>query len=439
MTLETLERQLDDKVTQATAMLDAQCRKAETENRARTEDEITELEAILTDARGIKAKVTRLKGDDALRGELAKLAGSGMTPAAAALPKPRLSLGQQFVQAEAYEFFRKGLHRTSSAWRSPSMELYATTLTEGAGSGGGLITPQYVPGIQPLPSIRLTVADLMAPGTTTSPLVNYMQETAVTNAAAAVAEGAVKPESALVFAQVSEPVRKIATWLPVSEEMLEDVAQIASYINSRLTQFVQIEEEDQLLNGDGIAPNIKGILARTGLAPTVPVGVAPDTAADAIFRQMMAIFTTSLLQPDGVVINPANWADIVLHKNAQGMYYTAGPFAPPAAPTIWGVPVAVTPSIVKGTGLVGAFKLGAQVFRLGGIRVEASNSHQDYFVKNLVAIRAEERAALAVYRPGAFGTVTVLPGTLELGLSRADEREKAKREQSDRERDSGKK
>jgi hypothetical protein len=83
--------------------------------------------------------------------------------------------------------------------------------------------------------------------------------------------------------------------------------------------------------------------------------------------------------------------------------------------------VAVTPAIVANTALVGAFKTAAQVFRKGGIRVEASNSHQDYFIKNLVAIRAEERLALAVYRPQAIGKVTGLtgqagvPGVMERG------------------------
>jgi HK97 family phage major capsid protein len=75
---------------------------------------------------------------------------------------------------------------------------------------------------------------------------------------------------------------------------------------------------------------------------------------------------------------------------------------------LWGLPVAVTPAMTAGTALVGAYASAAQVFRKGGIRVEASNSHQDFFIKNLVAIRAEERLALAVYRPGAFGEVTGL-------------------------------
>jgi HK97 family phage major capsid protein len=75
---------------------------------------------------------------------------------------------------------------------------------------------------------------------------------------------------------------------------------------------------------------------------------------------------------------------------------------------LWGLPVDVTPSIAAGVGLTGAFASQAQVFSSGGLRVEASNSHQDFFIKNLVAIRAEERLALCVYRPGAFGTATGL-------------------------------
>jgi HK97 family phage major capsid protein len=210
----------------------------------------------------------------------------------------------------------------------------------------------------------------------------------------------------MTFEAVVEPVRKIAHWLPVTEEMLEDDAQISSYIDARLSLGVQIEEEDQLLNGTIVPPDIIGLMNRTGLAADVVTGVAPDNAIDAIFRQMMAIFTTSFLQPDGIVLNPADWAQIVMTKNSQGNYLALSPFGPVQTPVLWGLPVVVTPSMIVNTALVGAYKTASQVFRRGGIRVEASNSHQDYFIKNLVAIRAEERLALAVYRPGAFGKVT---------------------------------
>ena len=136
------------------------------------------------------------------------------------------------------------------------------------------------------------------------------------------------------------------------------------------------------------------------------VGVAPATVADAIFAQMMALAWSSFLMPDGIVMNPADWAQVATLKTSTGEYLGGGPFTSAQTPTLWGLPVAVTPVMVMNTALVGAFKTGAQIFRRGGLRVEASNSHQDFFIKNLVAIRAEERLALAVYRPSAFGTVT---------------------------------
>jgi hypothetical protein len=102
-------------------------------------------------------------------------------------------------------------------------------------------------------------------GTTNSATVRYLLETTNTNAAAATDEGAAKPESAITFTQVDEPVRKVATFLPVSDEMLEDMAQIRSYLDNRLRLFVQQAEEAQLLSGSGTAPNIRGLLNRTGI------------------------------------------------------------------------------------------------------------------------------------------------------------------------------
>ena len=122
----------------------------------------------------------------------------------------------------------------------------------------------------------------------------------------------------------------------------------------------------------------------------------------------MKVFNASFVMPDGHVINPANWQTIQLAKDANGQYYGMGPFAGVQPPTLWGLPVAVTPSIVANTSLTGGFKSSAQIFDHGGLRVDVSNSHSDFFIKNLVAIRAEERLALAVYRPLAFGTATGL-------------------------------
>jgi len=123
---------------------------------------------------------------------------------------------------------------------------------------------------------------------------------------------------------------------------------------------------------------------------------------------MAAIQVATNLQPDGIVMNPANWKTIQLTKDSNGQYYGAGPFATPQRPTLWGVRVALTSAITANTALVGCFRTAAQIFRKGGLRVEASNSHANFFVENKMAIRAEERLTLAVYRASAFGTVTNL-------------------------------
>src|SRR5687768_3714994 len=82
------------------------------------------------------------------------------------------------------------------------------------------ILPDPQPGMVPLLFKRLVVADLIAPGTTDGNLIQFMKEKTFTNAAAAVAQAGVKPAA-------TSPVQKIAHWIPVSEEMLEDDAQKA--------------------------------------------------------------------------------------------------------------------------------------------------------------------------------------------------------------------
>lgn len=380
--------------------------------RLMTDDEKAAIQAHVNEGNTLKARIERAKGDASMATAIEQLT-AGMQKAAAPVdPRvrdaARKSLGQQWVESEAYKFAQVKAREKATNWTSPmSAEMFATTLDETSGSGGQLIVTDYRPGVLPLLFKRLVIADLLASGTTESNSITYMRETTFTNAAAAVAEGAPKPESTLIFDQVSDLVRKIAHWLPITDEMLEDVAQARSYIDARLRLGLDITEEDQLLNGSGTAPNVQGLLNRSGLT-TATVRSGSVTNAEAIFTAMMATFNGSFVMPTGTVMNPANWQTTQLSKDGEGRYYGSGPFAGPQAPTLWGLPVVVTPSIVANTGFTGAFNSAAQVFRKGGVRVEASNSHSDFFVRNLTAIRAEERLALAVYRPAAFSKITSL-------------------------------
>lgn len=324
------------------------------------------------------------------------------------------SLGEQFVESDGYKgLVSRGL---TGKWSSGDVSLNpsAANFFEGTGAspgvGGALVPEDRRPGALPILFERLTVADLLAAGQTTSNLVRYVEETVADNSAVGtVAEGAEKPEVALELDLVDEPVRKIAAFLPVSDEMLEDAAQIRSYLDARLGLFVRIEEENQLLNGDGTGTDLDGLLNRLPAANDwVTSDAAMANKADHIFAAL-TVARDSFLEPDGIVVNSDDWADIRLLKDANGNYIGGSPFSQSVQPSevLWGKRVVVTSAIAAGTALVGAFRTAAQVFRRGGLTVEASNSHSDYFRKNLTAVRAEERLALAVYRPQAFATADV--------------------------------
>lgn len=318
----------------------------------------------------------------------------------------RKTIGQQVVDSEAW---RSIAGQKGSRFSSGAIEVKDLTVTDPVNPG--VMESTRLPGVVDIRFRRLTVRDLMAQGAMDNPAISYLVETVATNAADAVAPGALKPESALTLATVTESAKKIATTLTTEDEILDDAAFARSYIDGRLRTFVELKEEDELLNGSGAGAHLTGLLNRAGLAPAIPLDLVAnpdDTRADALYRQINAIATTAFLPADGIVINPADWLDIKLAKDGNGQYYGGGPFVAGIGDVLWGLPVAVTPAIAAGTALVGAFQSAAQVLQRRGLTVEATNTNEADFVYNRVTFRAEERLALAVYRPGAFGTVTGL-------------------------------
>jgi HK97 family phage major capsid protein len=390
---------------------------AEDEERDLTDEEKAQRETLRGEITSLKERAEALKGEIEVDDEIETLA-RGLTGDTDARKQAKReehgTLGEQFVAADGYRKLIDDGGLKGGDWSTGQIEIErdAATFFEGTGAspgaGGALVPEDRRPGVLPILYERLTVADLLAAGTTTSNLVRYVEETVADNSAVGtVAEGAEKPEVALELELVNEPVTKIAAFLPVSDEMLEDAAQIRSYIDARLGLFVRIEEENQLLNGDGTGTDLDGLLNRI---PAENADVTSDASnvngADHIFAAI-TVARRSYLEVDGIVINPDDWADIVALKDNDGRYIGNGPFGGMQGESLWGKRVVVTEAMTAGTALVGAFGMAAQVFRRGGLTVEASNSHADYFKKNLTAIRAEERLALAIYRPQAFATADV--------------------------------
>jgi HK97 family phage major capsid protein len=281
--------------------------------------------------------------------------------------------------------------------------------------------PQVVPGQVEKLFQRLTVASLLLEGQASTTTIRYIVEGTATSGAAGVAEGGTKPESAVGLTTTDEPIKKIATILPVSEEMLEDAPAIQSYINGRLSLFVKIEEERQLLRGTSGGNEVQGLLTSRGV-PVYAGGTAAGNMAVQLFKAMNGMRGSAFIEPEWVVINPTDWQTIRLLADNSGQLFGGGPFFGPyggpqgpagqseqltaATDSIWGKPVYVTGVLGQGTALVGS-RASAQVWRRGGLSVEATNSHSNYFQLNLVAIRAEERLGLAVYRPSGFVEVRV--------------------------------
>lgn len=323
------------------------------------------------------------------------------------------SLGDQLLSDPEFKAWResklvggaKGTELTRGALgASPAIQLKTLLTGTSSTSAGAFVINDRLNIVDPGTSRRpLTIRQLLTNGRTGSDTVEYVRQGAHTNNAAVVAEASAttgitgaKPESAMVFSIVTEAVKTIAHWIPATRRALADVGQLMTMINAWLYYGLEEKLETQVLLGDGVGDNFTGILNTSGITAQ-----AWDTNILATTRKgRTKVRTTGRGMPSAYLFHPNDWQTIDLLQDNEARYLFGGPSVL-GNPRLWGLPVVESEAITEGIGLVADWSLAA-LWDREQAQIMVSDSHSDFFTRNLIAVLAEMRAAFGVIRPAAF-------------------------------------
>ncbi len=361
----------------------------------------------LAKAREIRAEIEALEGHEEVKAWAAGTSAPA-TMASKNLWTPadeRKSIGQRFIESDEFKSVAGG--RNGYTMHAPyQVKDIFTALPSGTpGDFGAPVREGIVERAKRISRVR----DLFPVQQTNTNMIEFFRVSGFTNNASTVAERsgspavfAAKPQSSMTVVGVQAPVRTIAHYEVAHRNVLDDEPTLRGIIDNELLYGLRLVEDDQILNGDGTGSNLTGIRETSGIQTQAwSAGVAGDTRIDAVRRAI----TKSLLayyEPTGIIVHPNDMEDLELTKDGESRHLMVMSVSMGAEPRLWRLPMVSTPAITEGYALVGSFGIGATLYdRMeGSIRV--AEQHSDFFIRNAVAILAEERLALAVKRPESF-------------------------------------
>lgn len=327
------------------------------------------------------------------------------------------SLGAEFVELPTYQDWLKQVAPSGAIGRntrltSPplhfngfkDLDQHAALQTgESSTSAGAFVFTERYSGLTELGRRPLVIRDVITNLQTGSDAVEFVRITTETNAATPVAEATataggsgVKPESDLAFEVVTTNVRTIANWIAATRRALSDASQLRGLIDAFLRYNLEEELEDQIVAGDGVGQNFTGILNTSGTqAQAWDTNILTTTR-----RARRKVRTVGRRQPNAYLLNPIDWETIDLLQDNEGRYIFGGPQRQ-GTPVLWGLPVIESEAVPEGTGLVADFRT-CVLWDREEANILVTDSHSDFFIRNMVAILAELRAAFGILKPNAI-------------------------------------
>jgi len=347
---------------------------------------------LTTDIEQLQEQIKTAEKAQALLEQIGKNEGEGD---AGTQEKQARTLGDHFINTVK----KTGVQ--AKRFSVAASEFKAATDTQTSPAGISQYATDLDRNVVTAPRTALVIRDLFGAETISGNSLTYLIEGAVEGAPAVTAEGAEKPQ--IHFANPTPKtvsLDKIACHIKESDEYISDYPFLASAINGRLLYQLGLVEQNNLV------ASLTGTSGIQADSSSWAASTRAEELADLVFAAMMDVQEASGFAADAIVMAPATWQTLRLGKDGESRYYGGGYFADGQGKQLWGIPVVVTTAVTASQVIVGAFKACGSVVQKGGVSVEATNSNEDDFVKNLMTIRAEERLALAVRRPTGFKLIT---------------------------------
>ena len=208
------------------------------------------------------------------------------------------------------------------------------------------------------------------------------------------------PSANLVTTEPTESVKTILVNVTVPRSVLDDAPRLQQILDQKLPAAVRRQVESQILNGDGTARELSGILEDSDIQTyTWSDGESGDTKIDAS-RRARTLAQKAHYDVDLLILNEDEWEDMELEK-ADGQYLLRNTPEEGAPDRLWRLAVVETSAIPSTTGLIGSMQ-AAPLYMRQDVDVQIYTQHKDYAARDLALIQAKMRVALTVERPESF-------------------------------------
>jgi predicted RNA-binding protein Jag len=263
---------------------------------------------------------------------------------------------------------------------------------------------------------KLTVYDLFQKvpvGKDRNGVIRYVDwdSATIARAAAAIAEGGTFPESTAKWATYTLGLQKVGVTNPVSEEFTYDDAMFVAEVEAFLRNDVEIKIDTDLINANGTAPNIKGLVAQSTAYTAAASGIVDASIYDLIVdvKRSITVGGGSKFNPDFALMNITDINKMLLKKDVNHQY-VAPPFSQNGASgtaefVVAGVRVIECNAVTANTMIVGCSGY-AKIYEEPGFYVATGYDGSDWS-SDMMTLKARKRLNLLVRTQDQVGFAKV--------------------------------